>query len=132
MKVAIPRLITNFTARGRSLGSRFGLWSQWFPPTPTVDADRFQSDGEPYPDHWRRFPRALPRRALTPDRLRTALATLPDLWRRVLILRDVEGRSPTEVSAATGLTGEQQRDVLNRARELLREELVPESNRSAS
>ena len=40
-----------------------------------------------------------------------------------MILRDVEGRSAAEVSAATGLSAAQQRDVLNRARELLREHL---------
>jgi DNA-directed RNA polymerase specialized sigma24 family protein len=45
----------------------------------------------------------------------------------VVILRDVEGLPPTEVSAATGLTAEQQRDVLNRARELLRENLGREA-----
>jgi len=39
------------------------------------------------------------------------------------MLRDVDGRPPAEVSAVTGLTAEQQRDVLNRARELLREDL---------
>jgi DNA-directed RNA polymerase specialized sigma24 family protein len=50
-----------------------------------------------------------------------ALAALPDLWRRVVILRDVKGQSPTEVSAATGLTADQQRDVLNRARESIRQ-----------
>jgi DNA-directed RNA polymerase specialized sigma24 family protein len=41
----------------------------------------------------------------------------------VVILRDVDGRAPAEVSAETGLTAEQQRDVLNRAREMLREDL---------
>jgi DNA-directed RNA polymerase specialized sigma24 family protein len=48
---------------------------------------------------------------------------LPDPWRRVVILRDVEGLPPADVSAVTGLTAEQQRDVLNRVRELLRERL---------
>jgi DNA-directed RNA polymerase specialized sigma24 family protein len=38
-------------------------------------------------------------------------------------LRDVDGRPAAEVAVATGLTAEQQRDVLNRSRELLREEL---------
>jgi hypothetical protein len=38
-------------------------------------------------------------------------------------LRDVDARPPAEVSAATGLTAEQQRDVLNRARALLVEKL---------
>jgi DNA-directed RNA polymerase specialized sigma24 family protein len=58
-----------------------------------------------------------------PEALQAALAALPDPWRRVVILRDVEGRSPAEVSAATGLSAQQQRDVLNRGRELLREDL---------
>ena len=61
--------------------------------------------------------------AVEPEALKAALAALPDPWRRVVILRDVDGRPPAEVSAATGLTAEQQRDVLNRARELLRENL---------
>ena len=38
----------------------------------------------------------------------------------MVILRDVDGRAPAEVSAETGLTAEQQRDVLNRARETIR------------
>jgi DNA-directed RNA polymerase specialized sigma24 family protein len=57
------------------------------------------------------------------EALRAALAALPDRWRRVVILRDVEGRPAAQVSAATGLSAEQQRDVLNRARELLREDV---------
>jgi RNA polymerase sigma-70 factor (ECF subfamily) len=89
-----------------------------------VDADRFRPEGEPYPDHWKEFPRPWPAgHAVQAHALKAALAALPDPWRRVVILRDVEGRSPAEVSAATGLSAEQQRDVLNRARELLREHL---------
>jgi hypothetical protein len=45
--------------------------------------------------------------------LNSALAALPDPWRRVVILRDVDGRPPAEVSAAIGLTAEQQRDMAN-------------------
>ena len=60
---------------------------------------------------------------MEPKELKAALTALPDPWRRVVILRDVDGRPPAEVSAATGLTAEQQRDVLNRAREQLREDL---------
>jgi DNA-directed RNA polymerase specialized sigma24 family protein len=64
------------------------------------------------------------------EALKAALAAVPDPWRRVVMLRDVDGRPPAEVSAATGLTAEQQRDVLNRARELLREELDPALQRN--
>jgi RNA polymerase sigma-70 factor (ECF subfamily) len=124
MKISIARMIANLAARGRALGNRFAWWSRWFPPARTVDADRFQENGDPYPDHWKEFPRPRPAgRALEPEALRAALAALPDPWRRVVTLRDVDGRSPAEVSAATGLTAEQQRDTLNRARELLREDL---------
>ena len=124
MKISIARMIANLTARGRALGNRFAWWSRWFPPAPTVDANRFREKGDPYPDHWKEFPRPWPAgRAGDPEALKAALAVLPDLWRRVVILRDVDGRPPAEVSAATGLTAEQQRDVLNRARELLRENL---------
>jgi DNA-directed RNA polymerase specialized sigma24 family protein len=124
MKISMARMIANLAARGRVLGNRFAWRSRWFPPATTVDANRFRGDGDPYPDHWKKFPRSWPAgKAVEPDALRAALAALPDPWRQVVILRDVDGRPPTEVSAATGLTAEQQRDVLNRARELLREKL---------
>jgi RNA polymerase sigma-70 factor, ECF subfamily len=89
-----------------------------------VDPDRFQGDSDPYPDHWKQLPRPWPvDQPVQPEALRAAVIALPEQWRQVVILRDVEGRSPAEVSAATVLTAAQQRDVLNRARELLREDL---------
>jgi RNA polymerase sigma-70 factor (ECF subfamily) len=117
-------MIANLAARGRALGSRFAWWSRWFPPAATVDADRFQGEGDSYPDHWKEFPRPWPaNNAGGSEELEAALAALPDPWGLVVILRDVEGRPPAEVSAAAGVTAEQQRDVLNRARELLREDI---------
>ena len=136
MKISIARMIANLAARGgRALGSRFAWWSRWFPPAATVDANRFREHGDPYPDHWKEFPRPWPAgRALEPEALKAALAALPDPWRQVVIWRDVDGRPPAEVSAATGLSAEQQRDVLNRARELLRENLgrAPERRENRS
>jgi RNA polymerase sigma-70 factor (ECF subfamily) len=130
MKVSIARMIANLTARGRAYGNRFAWWSRWFPPAPTVDADRFQGESDPYPDHWKKFPQPWPGgQAVPPEVLKAALAALPDSWRRIVILRDVESRPPAEVAAVTGLTAEQQRDVLNRARELLRENLGPTPKR---
>ena len=124
MKISIARMTANLAARGRALGNRYAWWSRWIPPAPTVDGDRFQGERDPYPDHWKVFPQPWPAgRAVDPETLRAALAALPDPWRRVVSLRDVEARSPAEASAATGLSAEQQRDVLNRARELLREHL---------
>jgi RNA polymerase sigma-70 factor, ECF subfamily len=131
MKISVARMITNLAARGRGLGTRFAWWSRWFPPATTVDANRFQGDADPYPDHWREFPRPWPGdNAVKPAELKAALTALPDPWRQVVILRDVDGRPPAEVSAATGLTAEQQRDVLNRAREQLREDLSRAIKRS--
>jgi RNA polymerase sigma-70 factor, ECF subfamily len=128
MKISTARMIANLTIRGRALGNRFAWWSRWFPPVPTVAADRFQGESDSYPDHWKEFPRPWPTgQAVGPEALKAALAALPDPWRRVVILRDVEDLPPAEVSAATGLTAEQQRDVLNRARELLRENLGREA-----
>ena len=135
MKISMARMITNLTARGRALGNRYAWWSRWFPPAATVDADRFQAQDEPYPDHWSEFPRAWPAgHAVEPKALEAALAALPESWRRVVILRDVAGRAPAAVSAETGLTAEEQRDVLNRARELLREDLdrTPERETGSS
>jgi RNA polymerase sigma-70 factor, ECF subfamily len=124
MKISIARMIANLAARGRALGNRFAWWSRWFPPATTVDPGQFQGDADAYPDHWKEFPRPWPAdRAVEPEALKAALAALPGPWRRVVILREVDGRPPAEVSAATGLTAAQQRDVLNRARELLRERL---------
>jgi RNA polymerase sigma-70 factor, ECF subfamily len=124
MKVSMARMIADLTARGRAVSSRFAWWSRWFPPAPTVKADRFQGNEDPYPDHWKEFPSPWPAgHAVKPEALKVALAALPDPWRRVVILRDVDGQQPDAVAAATGLTAEQQRDVLNRARELLRENL---------
>ena len=124
MKISMARMITDLVARGRALGHRFAWWSRWFPPATTVDADRFQGEDEPYPDHWKEFPRPWSAGlAVESEALRATLAALPDRWRQVVILRDVDGRPAAEVAAATGLTAEQQRDVLNRSRELLREDL---------
>jgi len=124
MKISIARMIANLAARGRAHANRFAWWSWWFPTAATVNADRFQSDSDPYPDHWKQFPRPWPAgQAVESEALKSAVTALPEQWRRVAVLRDVEGRSPAEVSAATGLTAAQQRDVLNRARELLREDV---------
>ena len=121
MKISMARMITDLVAKGRTLGNRYAWWSRRFPPARPVDSNRFQADGEPNPDHCREFPHRWPDGATVTPQVDAALAALPDLWRRVVILRDVKGESPTEVSAATGLTADQQRDVLNRARESIRQ-----------
>ena len=85
-----------------------------FPPAVTVDADRFQGEDDPYPDHWE----VPPGRWLGGP---VELTDLPGLWRHVVLMRDVQGQSAAAVESATGLTADQQRAILNKAREILRE-----------
>ncbi|HEY3283670.1 MAG TPA: sigma-70 family RNA polymerase sigma factor [Armatimonadota bacterium] len=55
--------------------------------------------------------------------LRDAVASLPEPDRSVVILRDIEDRPASEVSAATGLTVPAVKSRLHRARNRLREQL---------
>jgi DNA-directed RNA polymerase specialized sigma24 family protein len=128
MKGWLARAAANSVLRGEQARNRVARWSRWFPPTPTVDAARFQGADEPYPRHWRRFPRAWP--AIDPDdpavrdTLNSGLDELPRRWRDVVIARDVHGRRAAEVSKEQGVTPAQQRAMLNRARAMLRERLA--------
>jgi RNA polymerase sigma-70 factor (ECF subfamily) len=56
--------------------------------------------------------------------IRTALATLPDRQRVVVVLRDVEGSTSEEVRAMLGLSAGNQRVLLHRGRARLRELLA--------
>ena len=123
MKVSIARMIANLAARGRAR-KPVCVVEPVVPARNDCRCRPVSGAGDPYTDHWKEFPRSWPAgRAVEPEALKAAVAALPDQWRRVVILRDVEGRTSAEVSAVTGLSAEQQRDVLNRARELLREDL---------
>lgn len=124
MKAWLARAVEGTVQRGEHRRNRFARWSHWFPPTPTVERSAFQSDTEPYPRHWRRFPNPWPQRE-TDDptvraQLRDALVELPEAWRDVVQRRDVEGRAAEAVSRELGITDAQQRRMLNRARAQLR------------
>jgi RNA polymerase sigma-70 factor (ECF subfamily) len=105
---------------------RFGRTWRWrrVGPSGPVDDAEFQGPDEPFPDHWRRFPEPWPPGFEHDDavlrRLRAALGELPSTWRAVVLRRDVEGRTGEDVAAGLGLTVEQQRAILNRARAALR------------
>ena len=96
---------------------------------PTVSPDRFQREGDAWPGHWAAPPRAWddPERRLASlearERLRAAIATLPERQQAVLTLRDVEGLSAEEVSDLLDLTPGNQRVILYRARAKVRAEL---------
>jgi RNA polymerase sigma-70 factor (ECF subfamily) len=91
-----------------------------------VDPDRFQTDDEAWPGHWATPPRPWqkPERRLLSlearERLRDALAQLPDRQRLIVGLRDVEGLSSEEVCGLLGLSQENQRVLLHRGRSRLR------------
>lgn len=99
---------------------------------PTVDPERFQGPGEPYPGHWREFPAPWPTSAAEPQPeqqalddevhgvLLAALELLPERQRAVITLRDVEGYDAEEVCAMLELTAANQRVLLHRARAFVR------------
>jgi RNA polymerase sigma-70 factor, ECF subfamily len=93
---------------------------------PAVDPDRFQKDDDAWPGHWATPPRPWqkPERRLLSlearDRLKAALAQLPDRQRLIVALRDVEGHSAEEVCELLDLSQENQRVLLHRGRSRLR------------
>jgi RNA polymerase sigma-70 factor (ECF subfamily) len=95
---------------------------------PAVDPSRFLDEQhERWPGHWAAPPSRwdeLPEDALlgheTLDVLRDAIAALPEMQRRVIELRDVEGWSAEEVCELLGLTEVNQRVLLHRARSTAR------------
>jgi RNA polymerase sigma-70 factor (ECF subfamily) len=125
----LARAAANTALRGQEPRNRFARWTaRWLPGTPAVPADRFQGAGEPFPGHWRRFPgpwpAAAPSDADVRDVLIPAVSELPATWREVIISRDALGLGAADVSRRLGLTPQQQREMLNRARARLRERLA--------
>jgi MFS family permease len=95
---------------------------------PTFPASRFRPDDDPeWPGHW-----ALPPREWVIGRIddeaasaevRAAILAMPADLRRVIVLRDVEGRAADEVQAALGLSAADEMSALHRARGLVRDRL---------
>lgn len=134
----LARAAANTALRGEEPRNRFARWTaRWLTQTPAVPGSRFQDAGEPFPRHWRRFPDpwpiADPADADLRDTLAAAIEELPATWREVIIARDALDRDAVEVSERLGLTLQQQRVILNRARARLRERLgrrfTPEGDR---
>ena len=93
---------------------------------PAVEPDRFQSDEDAWPGHWAAPPRPWhkPERRLLSlearQRIKDALAELPERQRLIVGLRDVEGCSSLEVCALLDVSQENQRVLLHRGRARLR------------
>lgn len=123
MRAWLARAAADTALRSEEPRTRFARWTaRWFARPPTVPASSFQGPDEPYPRHWRRFPE--PWTGIDPAALRAALDELPATWRAVIVARDALGQDASEVSARLGLTEQQQRAVLNRARAMLRQRLA--------
>jgi hypothetical protein len=120
-KNGLARLEANTVARG------VRAWAgRWFRRRPVVPDSAFQDSSEPYPGHWREFPREWPG-SVTSDQLRKALATLPPTWRVVLLRHD----GASGVTVESGLTDAQERDILTSARAALRDALDAAQRRAA-
>jgi DHA2 family multidrug resistance protein-like MFS transporter len=101
-------------------------------PTPSAETepafppDRFLPPDHPeWPGHWESPPVAWEAQGVSvdgPDALeqaRFALVEMAEPLRQVILLRDVEGRTPDEVSEALALSPDDQRDLLHQARNLV-------------
>jgi hypothetical protein len=102
-------------------------------PTPSADVepavppDRFLPPDHPeWPGHWETPPVAWETLGVRVDdaetlgQVRVALAEMPEPLRQVILLRDVEGRTPDEVRDALSLAPEDVRAMLQQARSLVR------------
>jgi RNA polymerase sigma-70 factor (ECF subfamily) len=92
---------------------------------PTVDRRRFGADGlwKEAPDPWTNVPEATLLSAETMLRVRTAIDSLPAKQREVIVLRDVAGLHAPEVARLLGISPENQRVRLHRARASVRKML---------
>ena len=99
-------------------------------PEPTFSADRFlPEDHEAWPGHWARPPTAWQEvgfdvgSAEAVAEVRAAIMEMPADLQRVMILRDVEGRSPADAAQALGIKPAEEQGRLHQARGLVRARL---------
>ncbi|HZB78906.1 MAG TPA: hypothetical protein VE522_03555, partial [Actinomycetota bacterium] len=99
-------------------------------PEPAFPPDQFFPPDHPeWPGHWEEPPAAWQALGVGvdgPDALaqaRLALGEMPEALRQVILLRDVEGRTPDQVREALSLTPQDERAMLHQARGLVRTRL---------
>ena len=92
---------------------------------PTVERARFGADGmwSEKPDPWSNIPESTLVSAETMSRVRDAIDSLPAKHREVMILRDVAGLDAAEVARLLGISAENERVRLHRARAAVRKTL---------
>ena len=88
----------------------------------TVDPRRFGADGmwKEWPDPWSSIPESTLLGAETMSRLRGAIDALPPKQREVIVLRDVAGLDASDVARMLGISAENERVRLHRARAAVR------------
>ncbi len=91
---------------------------------PSVDPDRFLGPDSPHPGAWAAPPVGWPQDKLLESEtlgvIEMAIGELPEAQREVILLRDVDGWEPMEVSEVLGITDGNQRVLLHRARSKVR------------
>jgi len=129
LKTWIFRILTN---RAKTRGQRDGRMVPFSAlagadidlDEPAVDADRFLGPDSPTPGAWATPPVGWPEEQLlekeTLDVIEMAIDQLPEAQRQVILLRDVDGWTPMEVSDVLEITDGNQRVLLHRARSKVR------------
>jgi RNA polymerase sigma-70 factor (ECF subfamily) len=128
LKTWLFRILTN---RAKTRGQRDGrmvpfsaLAGASDEPDPSVDPDRFFGPDSPHPGAWAAPPVAWPQEKLLESEtlgvIEMAIDELPEAQRDVILLRDIDGWTPMEVSGALGITDGNQRVLLHRARSRVR------------
>ena len=129
LKTWIFRILTN---RAKTRGQRDGrvvpfsalAGADVDSDEPSVDPDRFLGPDSPHPGAWATPPVPWPEERLlekeTLDVIEMAIDQLPEAQRQVILLRDVDGWTPMEVSEVLGITDGNQRVLLHRARSRVR------------
>ena len=91
---------------------------------PSVDPDRFLGPDSPHPGAWAAPPVPWPQDKLVESEtlgvIEMAIEKLPEAQRQVILLRDIDGWTPMEVSDVLGITDGNQRVLLHRARSKVR------------
>lgn len=137
-------LIDRAKSRAATFGRNIPFAARWNPDhesaEPAVDPDRFLSADFPRYSHWweedpsawdDRFRQDL-HSPETQNYLAGVVAALPASWQELVILRDIEGCTPSEVSELLRVTKANQEMLLQRARSKLRNELEQHFNKEVN
>jgi RNA polymerase sigma-70 factor (ECF subfamily) len=121
-------LFTILVNRARSTGVREARSVPVADAGPAVDASRFGPSGTwaAPPEHWVEEAENRMDAAKLSELLRGGLGGLPGRQREVVLLRDVEGLSSTEVCEVLAISEANQRVLLHRGRSKLRQSLESE------